>query len=54
MEIEPQRSGVERREQENAVPDDRRQTPERRVLVHDAEQIIEFMKKIPLFKKPFG
>ena len=50
MEKEIRRSGVDRRAQESPVPVNHRATDERRVTNRDSDQIIEFMKKIPLFK----
>lgn len=51
MELDTQRSGLDRREQENVVPDEHRQFPDRRAVINDADQIIEFMKKIPILSK---
>jgi CRP-like cAMP-binding protein len=44
------RSGLDRREQEVTVPVENRENDDRRVAISDSGRIIEFMKKIPLFK----
>ncbi|MDP2984001.1 MAG: cyclic nucleotide-binding domain-containing protein [Candidatus Latescibacter sp.] len=51
MEDEARRTGNDHRNQEISVSDGKRRvSEERRAVVKDADRIIEFMKKIPLFK----
>ena len=50
MEQKTRRSGLDRRETDNPTTVDNRKYEERRVAVRDAAKIIEFMKKIPLFR----
>lgn len=50
MEPESRRSGLDRRDFESTMPVNNRTNGERRVANLDAAHIVEFMKKIPLFK----
>lgn len=43
------RSGVDRREREDSIDDERRIDPERRDTLHNHLQLIEILEKIPLF-----
>lgn len=49
MENEIRRSGANRRVNSKNVPVERRKNPERRGVIKDADKIIGFMKKIPIF-----
>ena len=51
METNNRRSGDDRRQQNNSIKTNKRDTVDRRTMVKDSEYIIQILKKLPLFKK---